>query len=437
MREQVNEKRIAVNTLVNYFRSVLGALIGLFSARWVLEALGSSDLGLYGVVGGVVFVFSFLTPVFSLAISRFYAFSIEKPDQVRQLFNTSVMVMSVLALGLVALAYPIGLSALEHWLVVPDGRMDAAVWVLRFALLTAMASMFSTPYVAMFYAKQDIAEASLYQLAQSVLAFCFVIFMKVCRSVSDGGGTDWLVAYAGALSGIAVGLCSVQMCRVRWKYSECALEAKRLFVRDQVRPLLVFVGWQIIGGFAWMVRFQGLTFFVNRFFGTAYNASYTISNQVSNQAASLSNSFSGALEPVIASAEGGGRRREMLRLARNSSLLSGGLVLLFAVPLAIFINPVLKLWLKNPPPGCASLCVAMLTVAVLRQFAAGQGMAILAHGKLGAWQVCDALAIVMALPFAYLFWKCGMGIGSVGWAYVVSEAIASVNRFVFAKKLKA
>lgn len=57
----MNERRIVLNTLATYGRSVLSAGLGLFTARWVLGALGSSDFGLYGVVGGAVFVFSFLT----------------------------------------------------------------------------------------------------------------------------------------------------------------------------------------------------------------------------------------------------------------------------------------------------------------------------------------------------------------------------------------
>lgn len=425
-------KRVISNTLATYGRSVLSALLGLFTARWVLEVLGSSDFGLYGVVGGVVFAFSFLTPVFSIAIGRFYAFSIARPDEVRRWFNIAFVIMLSLAVLLVASAYPVGLYALGHWLAVPDGRQAAAVWVLRFALVSAFASMASVPYLAMFTAKQDIVEVSLYQLGQTVLVFVWVAFMKFFWS----RGMDGLVAYSAALSGIAVGLSLVQIFRARQKYAECSLVGFGDIDWKQVSPILKFAGWQILGGLAWMVRAQGLAFFVNILFGTSFNASYTISNQVSNQASALSASLTSAVAPVVTSAEGGGRRKEMLNLAWLSSLVGGGLVLLFAVPLMVLIDPILRLWLGNPPPGCAQLCVCMLIVVVLRQFAAGQGMAILASGKLGPWQVCDALTIVVSVPIAYGFWKVGFGIASVGWAYVISEALGSINRIFFAKRLK-
>ena len=432
----MNGRRIFVNTLATYGRSVVGALLGLFTARWVLGALGSSDFGLYGVVGGVVFVFSFLTPVLSSSIGRFYAFSMERPAELRQWFNTAVVLMAFLSVSLVLVAYPVCLYALEHWLVIPDGRLGAAIWVLRFSLLTASVSMVSAPYLMMFSAKQDIVEAATWQLIQSVLVFFFAISLSFMHVRAGCAGADWLVVYAGVMAGITVILAVVQIGRVRRKYAECALGGSLMCIRDHIRPLLVFVGWQLLGGFAWTIRSQGLVFLVNVLFGPSFNASYTISNQVSNQAAALSVSVGNAIAPALTTEEGVGRRASMLQLARFGTFLGVVLVMLFAVPIAVFINPILKLWLGTPPPGCATLCVAMLAVAVIRQFAGGSGMAILAHGKLGPWQVCDAVANVLALPVAYVCWKSGCGIASVGWAWVVSESVMSINKIVFARKLR-
>ena len=74
----INNKRIVLNVIVTYGRSLLNVLCGLFSVRWVLEALGHVDYGLYGVVGGLVIFVEFLNSQFSGAISRFYAVSIGK-----------------------------------------------------------------------------------------------------------------------------------------------------------------------------------------------------------------------------------------------------------------------------------------------------------------------------------------------------------------------
>ena len=46
--------RIFVNMIASYGRSLFSIGLGLFSLRWVLEALGASDYGLYAVVGHLI-----------------------------------------------------------------------------------------------------------------------------------------------------------------------------------------------------------------------------------------------------------------------------------------------------------------------------------------------------------------------------------------------
>ena len=44
-------RRIFLNIIATYGRSLYALVCGLFTARWVLEALGQVDLGLYGLMG--------------------------------------------------------------------------------------------------------------------------------------------------------------------------------------------------------------------------------------------------------------------------------------------------------------------------------------------------------------------------------------------------
>lgn len=60
---RVSSKRIAINTLATYGRSVLAMGMALFSSRWVLNSLGQSDFGLYSVVGSIIVFIVFLNSV--------------------------------------------------------------------------------------------------------------------------------------------------------------------------------------------------------------------------------------------------------------------------------------------------------------------------------------------------------------------------------------
>ena len=49
-------RRILLNILATYGRSLYALVCGLFISRWVLAALGKTDFGLYGVVSGMMVI---------------------------------------------------------------------------------------------------------------------------------------------------------------------------------------------------------------------------------------------------------------------------------------------------------------------------------------------------------------------------------------------
>ena len=49
-------RRIILNIVATYGRRVDALVCGLFISRWVLAALGKTDFGLYGVVGGMMVI---------------------------------------------------------------------------------------------------------------------------------------------------------------------------------------------------------------------------------------------------------------------------------------------------------------------------------------------------------------------------------------------
>ena len=54
-----NNKRIAKNTLLLYFRMFFTMAVTLYTSRVILKALGVEDFGIYNVVAGIVTLFSF------------------------------------------------------------------------------------------------------------------------------------------------------------------------------------------------------------------------------------------------------------------------------------------------------------------------------------------------------------------------------------------
>ena len=107
----LKSSRIARNTLMLYVRMFVLMLVGLYTSRVVLHALGENDFGIYNVVGGVVAMFTIISGALNSAVSRFITFEMGKGSagQLNKVYSTAVTIQLILALIVVALAEPPGL----------------------------------------------------------------------------------------------------------------------------------------------------------------------------------------------------------------------------------------------------------------------------------------------------------------------------------------
>ena len=107
-----NNKRIAKNTLLLYFRMLFLMAVSLYTSRVVLNALGVEDFGIYNVVGGVVAMFSVLSGSLSTAISRFITYELGKgnKENLNKIFSSAVTIQFGLA-GIIILLMMINLKS--------------------------------------------------------------------------------------------------------------------------------------------------------------------------------------------------------------------------------------------------------------------------------------------------------------------------------------
>ena len=130
MMRMTENRRIFFSMIATYGRSIFGAVCGIFSARWVLEALGIIDFGLYGLIGGLTIFISFLNIQFCSAIARYYAYSIGAArtavdfssaiEECRAWFSVAVLIHLVLPIVLISIGYPLGICAIKReWIAIP------------------------------------------------------------------------------------------------------------------------------------------------------------------------------------------------------------------------------------------------------------------------------------------------------------------------------
>lgn len=102
--------KVANNTIILYVQMAITVLISLYTTRLVLSALGTSDFGLFNIVGGVIAMLMFLSAAMASASQRFMSFSSGQGDIVnqRQIFNISLKMHILIAVIMVVLLEILG-----------------------------------------------------------------------------------------------------------------------------------------------------------------------------------------------------------------------------------------------------------------------------------------------------------------------------------------
>lgn len=429
-------RRIFLNIIATYGRSLYALVIGLIAGRWTLRSLGEVDYGLMGVVGGLTAFVGFLNSLMAGAVSRFYAYVVgqAKTDSVngielcRQWFNTAVVIHTILPLILVIIGYPIGVWAVENFLTIPVDRIHSCIWVWRFACLTCLVSMMTVPYQAMYVAKQEIAELTVYSFASTTINFVFLCYM-----ITHPG--FWLTRYSAWTCLIAITPALIIASRALVKYQECRYVRKYWWSVDRIKSLFCFAGGRFVCAFALLIYQNGRAVLVNKLLGPAKNAAMAISNTVTSHTTTLMSAISSAFVPAVTNAYGAGdydlARSLCYRLCKFGTLA----IAVFAIPLLLEVDNVMKLWLGIPPAGAASLCACCLIEHCISRLVDGHVAIVFANGKMAGFNVTESLGYFFAFALAWALLALGFGLIGIGYALILCTFYTVPVKLYFARKL--
>ena len=398
-------------------------------------ALGETDYGLMGVVGGLTAFISFLNGIMAGGVGRFYAISVgaAKTDPVkglekcREWFTTAVVIHTVLPVVLMVIGYPIGEWAVRHFLTIPPDRIEACVWVWRFTCLNCFVGMASVPYHAMYGAHQEIAELTIYSFATTTFNVIFLYYV-----INHPG--DWLVRFAiwGSILSITPSLIITM--RSFLKYKECRFLRKYIKCWTRVKEMVTYSGWLFIGSLGDLLSTQGMSVLVNKYFGPRVNAAQSVGNSLSGHCTTFSGSILGAFWPAIMNAYGAKDYARMRKMAYLVCKLASWFIMLFAIPLALEVDEVLLLWLKNPPAYASGLCVLALVVLIGDRSSFGFAIAMHATGDIAKYQIMVGGVYLLALPLAWCFFAHGMSVYALGYAMIISRGACAFMRMIMARE---
>lgn len=425
--EASDNKRIAKNTAMLYFRMLLSMLVSLYTSRVVLNTLGVEDFGIYNVVGGIVAMFTFLNAAMGASTSRFLIFELGKKDykQLNKVFNATLFSHIAIACIIFLLAETIGLWFLTHKLVIPAERMHAAHWVYQFSILSAMVSLTQVPYNATIIAHERMSIYAYITIIDVILKLAILYLLVI-------SGFDKLKVYAVLFFIVSLITAMIYRIYCKNKYEECSVS----FLWDKVlyKKLLSFSMWELYGGFAIMGMGQGLNMLLNIFFGPAVNAARGIAYQVQGAISVFGFNFMTAVKPQIIKLYAENKVKQMMKLVFASSKYSFLLTYFLTLPLLIETRFVLELWLKIVPDHTVAFCRLILISELIWALRSPIVTSFHAVGHIKvANLVCGSLFYLIIIV-SYFCLKTGFPPESVFIVTIVVSVMVQITELVLLKR---
>lgn len=428
-------RRIFLNIVATYGRSVFALVCGLVTARWVLMALGAEAYGLYGIVGVVIVLCTTLNFTISASISRFYAYALGREavvgkqasiEECRAWFNVAIFVNAMVPLILALFGFFIGNWAIDNYFSIPAKYVCDSHFMLQCSLITMYVGMVSAPFRSMYTAKQYIAEMTVYDVFSPLILLC-------CAYA--------LVRYQGnrlrlfALYSMFVAVVPAIIIDVRsfFVFEECRIDFRKMIDVKKFREFFSFAGWQFVGLTGLTIRNQGAPIVVNKCVGLVYNSTMSIANGIASHIGSLSAALNGAFAPVIIAAAGSGDREKFYRVSLQASKFGTLLVCLFVIPFCVESHFVIHLWLGTPPPEIVPLSIVLLLNSIVERCGYGALIAINADGNVKWHEMYCFIIHVITVGLCYGLSKCGLGILGVGVGLTLGTALLTIMRMLLWK----
>lgn len=422
-----DNRRIARNTMMLYFRMLLLMFVSLYTSRINLNALGVDNFGIYSVVGGLVGMFWIVSTALVSSINRYITFELGTGNQERlnRIFSTAKGFQYVIVGVVIILAETIGLWFLNNKMVIPADRLVAANWVYQFSVLSFCLDLLVIPYTADIIAHEKMsafAYISIISAVGKLIVAWTILIAPIDRLI-------WFGALILVNSTI-IRFIYIYYCKKH--FEEC--RSPFVFDKSIWKEMFGFAGWSFIGTIAAILRDYGGNILINLFFGPAVNAARGIAGQVNGAVAGFVDNFQTAIKPQITKSYASGDLSYMYNLIYLGSRFSFYILFILALPILCSTHYVLELWLDEVPEYTV-LFVQLILILTMHETLSGSLItAMLATGNIRNFQIIVGGLNLMNLPLSYLCLKLGWIPQSVVIVAIFVSICCTIARIILVRE---
>lgn len=422
----IDNRRIAKNTLLLYVRMLLIMAVSLYTSRIILEVLGIEDYGIYNLIAGFVTFLAFISNALVSSMQRYFnvALGQDNLQRYKEVFSMSINILLLFCVLILVVGETIGLWFVKNQLDIPSERIEAALWVYHISILTFIANTLRTPFHASIIANESMSFYAYISIFEVILRLVMVFSLMIIPA-------DSLIMYAILYGLIIVLINVVYIIYCRRRFEGCHYSFKRdkkLFVE-----LLSFSGWSLMGQSAVVVRNQGEAIMVNRFFTVVANAAMGVASQVTSAIELFVTNFQIAFNPQLTQTFANGKLNDHYTLMNRSAKFSYYMLLMLMVPIIFNMDYILSLWLKEVPPYTREFCIFILISYLISALSTPASISIMASGNIKQYEITHTFVFLFGLALSFVFLQLGFLPFYVAISGIVVQTLMLIVRLYYCK----
>ena len=426
VKENTN-KAIAVNSIILYIRLGLTAIIGLFTTRYALIALGVDDFGLFSLLASVISFVSIVNTIMVATTNRFLAVAIGKNDisGANEQFVINLNIHVIIALLTFWVFTPLGELYIRTYLHY-SGSIDTAINVFRITMVGVAFSFVAVPYYGLLMAKERFIVFCATDVILHLLKLFVVVLLLYYFShkiIIYAITSSFLSAFPLVVYFLYSNKHFRSIVKYRW------VKKKALY-----KEVFAFSGWVSYGAVATVGKNQGAAIIVNLFFNTVMNTALGLANTVYSYVMMFAQNVTKPIAPQITKSYAAGDMDRCKQLMIMSSKFSFLLMLLISVPFLINTEWVLHLWLGNVPPFAAQFTLLMIVDALFDSLNPGIGEVIFASGRIKSFQLIVNTLRLLSIVCAFFVLKGGAPAYYLLYSYILFTILAFFARQIILHK---
>ncbi|WP_432700192.1 lipopolysaccharide biosynthesis protein [Kluyvera cryocrescens] len=417
--------KILLNSVISYARILCTTVFSLLTVRYLIQALGVEQYGIYSLVTGVVTILSFLHAAMTVSTQRYLSFhqGIGDVEKLKEIFKCSFLLHVIIGLILVMLLFVIMYPLINSFLNINNRLIERTYYLYSGVIISIFFTIIVVPFNALLISHENFRVDSIFLILKAGLLFSFAAvlhqFAEEYRLI--------IFSVTLVVINIITFLCYFIYC-VK-KYSECSFSC--VVNKKLLKEMTSFALWSLYTNLCYALNTQGINVVINKFYGAKMNAAYGIAFQINGQVKNLSQTLLSAMNPQIMKSEGRSDRERSIGVSVAASKIGFFLVSLVTIPCLYILPRVVELWLGTTPEYVVSFTIFFLLANSINQLTAGITPAIQAVGKIRQFQIVIGTTALIVLPVSYFLLEYNFSIYYVLYLLLSIEIITGIMKVWF------